>query len=729
LKKKKSLRFPSYIQHDAMDCGAACLKIVVKYYKKTFSLKYLRDKCYATREGVSLFDIGRAAEEIGFRTLALKVGFNDFKNKMPLPAIVHWQLKHFVVVYKITNKKVYISDPAFGLVSHSIAEFKKSWEMYDGMGSILVMETTPEFYAQDDIETPDSLRYFMKYLKPHHKYLAQVIIGMLAGVIIGLLSPFISQAIMDFGIGAGNMQFINTMLVAGVILTFSTMISGFIQGRLMLYVSQRINMNMVSDFLRKTLRLTMSFFERKMVSDLLVRISDQGRIQSFIMNTFLGISMNILLFIVYSILMLYYESNMFFVFMAGSAVYTGWIFLFIKERKKLDNKRFEMSSVNKNNLLELLESVSEIKANNIANRRRWKWEISRFKLYGLSVRNMNLDQTEKTGATFILKLQSVVLIYIAASNVINGEMTLGMMMAAQYILGQLDGPIGGMVGYVHSIQFARLSLKRVNEVILEEEPEKSLSSLKITENKTITIKNLDFYYNPNLNKVLDNINITIPEGKVTAIVGESGSGKTTLAKLLLRFYEPVNGEIEVGGLPLAHIDLHHWRDRCGTVLQDGKLFNETILYNITLKDESEIDKDWLAKSIKMANIDKFISDRPLKLYTPLGANGAGLSQGQKQRLLIARAIYKNPDFIFLDEATNSLDANNEKQISQNLNTLLKGKTAVVIAHRLSTIKNAHNIVVLDNGKVAEQGNHEKLIKGKGKYYSLFLNQMENLKFD
>jgi len=722
----KVLRFPSYIQYDRMDCGPACLKIISKNYKKTFSLKYLRDKCYITREGVSLFDIGRAAEEIGFRTLALKINFDDLQNKMPLPIIVHWRLHHFIVVYKITGKKVYVSDPASGLITYSITEFRESWESANGLGSILVLEPTPDFYHNDSIETPNSLRHFFKYLKPHHKYLAQVMVGMLAGLLISLLSPFISQAIMDFGIGAGNMKFINIMLIAGIIITFSSMISGFIQGRLMLYVSERVNMTMVSDFLRKTLRLTVPFFERKVVSDLLVRIGDLSRIQAFIMDTFLGVAMNILLIIVYSILMLYYEINMFVVFMIGNILYTGWIFLFLKERKKLDNQRFELSSANQNDLLELLESITEIKANNIGHRRRWKWEISRFKIYGLSVKNMNLNQLESTGATFIMKLQGVVISYIAASNVINGKMTLGMMMAAQYILGQLGAPISSMIGYVHSIQFAKLSLKRVNEIILEEEPEKSLSNFKIPESKTIIIKNLDFYYNPNLDKVLDNINLTIPEGKVTAIVGESGSGKTTLVKLLMRFYEPVSGEIEIGGLPLTHIDLYHWRDKCGTVLQDGKLFNDTILYNITLKDEGEVDKNRLANSVKMANIESFVSDRPLKYYTPLGTNGIGLSQGQKQRLLIARAIYKDPDFIFLDEATNSLDANNEKQISQNLNSLIKGKTAIIIAHRLSTIRNADNIVVLDKGKVVEQGTHVELIEKKGKYYNLFVNQLDQI---
>jgi ATP-binding cassette subfamily B protein len=708
-----------------MDCGPACLKMIAKHYGKTLSMKYLRDKCFITREGVSMFDIGQAAENIGLRTLALKLTFEDLRDKMPLPLIAHWKDKHFLVVYKITNKKVYVSDPAAGLLNYTHKEFCDAWYKDANLGAALLIETTPDFDAVLDVETSSSLKYFRRYLKPYHKYLFQVIIGMLVGILIGIMSPFISQSVVDFGITGGNMGFIKTMMVAGIVLAFSSLFSGFIQSRLMLYVSERINMNMVSDFLRKSLKLPISFFERKTISDLLTRIGDQSRIQSFIMSTFLGIFINVLLLIIYTCLMLYYESNMFFVFLIGNLIYTGWIFLFLRRRKKLDNMLFEIRATNQNAMLEILNSVQDIKANGIANSRRWRWELSRFKIYGLDVKNMDLDQIESAGASLILKLQGVVITYIAASNVINGSMTLGMMMAAQYILGQLAGPLGSMIGYVHSYQFAQLSLKRVNEVILDEKPEGSKADNDVPGKKTIKLTDVCFHYNPNFENVLKNITITIPENKITAIVGESGSGKTTLIKLLLRFYDPVSGNIEVGDTQIENIDLDKWRRSCGVVLQDGRLFNETILYNITLQDdEKEIDMDRLKSAVLLANLGDFINDRPLKIYTMLGENGLGLSQGQKQRILIARAIYKNPDFIFLDEATNSLDANNEKIISENLNHIMQGKTAVVIAHRLSTVRNAHNIIVLDKGSVVEQGIHDELIAKKGMYYRLVFNQLE-----
>lgn len=717
--------FPYYIQHDQMDCGATCLKIIAKFYNKSLSLKYLRDLCFVTREGVSLFDIAKAAEAIGFRTLAIKINFEDLKDKMPLPIIIHWKQKHFVVIYKITKSKVYISDPLSGLITYSHKTFRFAWEINNDLGYVLVLETTPEFYSLENLEQKYSFNYFLRYLKPYHQYLIQVLIGMFAGILISVFTPFISQSIVDFGIGSSDLDFVNTMLLAGITLAISSMLASFIQSRLILYVSERINMSMISDFICKMLKLPISFFERKMTSDILIRIVDHERIQAFIMSTLIGVFINVLLIITYSIIMLYYEKNMLLIFSAGTCLYICWILIFLERRKYLDKLFFDAKSKNQNDLLELLDNITEIKATNIANNRRWRWELSRYKIYNLNVQSLNLNQIEEAGATFILQIQGIFLTYVAAKNVINGTMTLGMMMAAQYILGQLNTPIKSMVNYIQTLQLAKVSLQRINEVTVEEKQEIDNGHLLVPENKTLTLHRLDFTYNPHLKNILNNINITIPQGEVTAIVGESGSGKSTLLKLLLRFYTPTTGEIRIGNIPLESIDLSKWRNSCATVLQDGKIFNDTILYNITLKeDENDIDSDQLQRAITLSNIEEFINDRPLKLYTPLGTQGSGISQGQKQRILIARAIYRNPDFIFLDEATNSLDANNEQLISKNLSHILEGKTAVIIAHRLSTIKKAHNIIVLHKGHIVEQGSHLDLIKKKGIYYNLILNQLD-----
>lgn len=723
--RKYRFNFPSYIQHDQMDCGATCLKIIAKHFGKSFSIKFLRDRCYSTREGVSLYNIARAAEMIGLRTLAVKINFEDLKKRVPLPGIIHWNQNHFVVIYKVTNHTVHISDPAAGLVQLSHEEFCEGWQIDKGSGGVLLLETTPDFYSHQDVVPDHSFIHYLKYLKPYHKYLLHVIIGMIATLCIGMIMPFINKSIVDFGIMGANITFIHAMLIAGLVLAFSTLISSFIQNRLMLYVSERINLSMVSDFIRKTLRLPVSFFERKMISDLLTRISDHDRIQSFIMNTFLGVLLNFLLILIYGLVLFYYERNIFFVFLLANIIYTLWIFIFLNRRKKLDNLLFSTRSQNSNSLLEIFENINEIKINNLENRHRWKWEASRFKIYDLRVKNMNIDQIEVSGSSFIINLQTLFITYIAASNVINGSMTLGMMMATQYILGQLSSPINSMISYVHSLQFARISLKRINEILIEEKPEKSLASFASPSSKNIELKNVYFRYHPNLDYALNRVSVNIPEGKVTAIVGESGSGKTTLVKLLLRFYEPTEGNINIGDVALESLGLEYWRDKCGVVMQDGKLFDDTLLYNITLKDdEAEIDKVLLKNAILLANIECIVAERPQGLYTPIGMNGVGLSQGQKQRILIARAIYKNPDFIFLDEATNALDTINEKLISGNLDNLFKNKTALIIAHRLSTVKNAHNIVVLDKGRVVEQGTHLELVSRKGSYYNLISNQLE-----
>jgi len=722
---KNRFSFPFFKQLDSMDCGPASLKIICKHYGKNFSMKYLRDKCHITREGVSLQDISRVSEEIGLRTLPLKMNFEDLRAKIPMPCILHWNYSHFVVLYKITRKKVYISDPQIGLVSYNIEEFNYSWKKNNEKGIVLVLEPSPKFYEQEDVESKNSLSNYFAYLKPHSQLLIQVFAGLAMGVLISLLFPFITQAIVDIGIETQDFSFINILLGATIILTISSVFSTFIQDRMMLYVSDRVNISMVSDFIGKTLKLPITFFERKMTSDILTRINDHSRIQNFIFNSFLKIIIAAFSFVVYAAILIYYEMSLFIIFLLGTILYIGWILLFLKRRRKLDYKYFDSSVLNQHEVIQIADNSVEIKINNLQQKKKWDWEKSRLEIYDLNIKLLNLSQMQNIGTTVINRLKDVFITFFAAKAVINGQMTLGMMLSAQYIIGQMNGPVGQMIGFIQSFQDAKISLERVGEVVHEEQEEKSFEGIemKLPERQSIDIKGVSFKYHPNSPSVLDDVNFSIPQGKVTAIVGESGSGKSTLMKILLRLYQDYEGEIKIGNANFKAINIHKWRDKCGAVLQEGKIFNDTILNNIVLNDQN-IDAEKFYEVVKLANLGSFIDSTPLKMYTQIGQGGNGISGGQRQRILIARALYKNPDFLFFDEATNSLDTRNENVITKNLERVTAGKTSVVIAHRLSTVKSADQIIVMDKGKIAEIGTHSELISRKGKYYELVINQLE-----
>lgn len=716
--------FPFFKQLDLMDCGPACLKIISKYYGKNFSMKYFRDKCNITREGVSLLDISRAAEDVGLRTLSIKITFEDLLLKIPLPCIVHWNYSHFVVVYKIKKNKVYVSDPQIGLVTYTKDDFCRSWKRNNERGMVTILEASPKLYETKDVLTSKSISYYFNYIKNYKGLLGQVLFGMIFGILLSLLFPMISQAIVDIGIGTRDIHFINVLLVAGIILTFSSLLSNVIQSRIMLYVANRINISMVSDFIKKVLKLPIPFFERKMVADILLRIDDHNRVQTFVFDVFLKIAVSGLSFIVYSILMMHYNMDLFLIFLAGTAFYVAWICLFLSRRRKLDFLHFDAAVVNQGEVLGLIDGINEVKINNLQQRKRWKWEESRLDIYNLNLKQLNLMLIQGAGSTTISSITNLFLTITAAKAVISGEMTIGMMLSLQYILGQLSGPVGQLIGIIQSSQDAKISLERINEVIFEEKEEKDFVGIRLPlpEDRSIELKNVSFKYSPNGVNVLKNINLLIPRGKLTAIVGESGSGKSSLMKLLLRFYEPTEGAIVLGDTDYTHIDIGEWRENCGTVLQDGKLFSGTILENIALK-EDDVDLEKLHYAIKSANLEKFISGQPLKHYAYIGQGGVGVSGGEKQRILIARALYKDPAFLFLDEPTNALDSNNEKEISENIIQFTKGRTTIIIAHRLSTIMAADQIIVLDKGAVVELGTHEILYNNKQNYHNLIKNQM------
>jgi len=724
--------FQHYMQLDAMDCGPTCLRMIAKHYGKAYSLQNLRDKCYYTREGVSLLGISDAAEAIGFRTMGVKVNFEQLIDEAPMPCIVHWKQVHFVVVYKITKDLVYVADPAHGLVKYKIDEFKKYWLSTkvegEDKGIALLLELTPDFYSIADENKADKtkLKFIFNYLKPHKKFIIQLFIGLLLGSMLQLIFPFLTQSVVDYGISNQNISFIYLVLIAQMVLFVSRTFVDFIRSWILLHISTRINISIISDFLIKLMKLPIGFFDTKMIGDLMQRIGDHTRIENFLTSSTLNILFSFVTLIIFSIVLAIYNIYIFLIFFFASIVYVLWIVIFLKKRRDLDFKRFAQMADNQSNLYQLITGMQEIKLNNCEKQKRWEWENIQAKLFKVSIKSLSLTQYQQAGAAFINETKNIVISFFAAKAVITGDMTLGMMLSVQYIIGQLNSPIEQLIVFIQSAQDAKISLERLGE-IHNKKDEENPDDAKITifpENKSISINNLSFQYEgPHSELVLQDLNLRVPESKITAIVGTSGSGKTTLVKLMLGFYPATKGEINIGDLALPNFSQKMWRDKCGAVMQDGFIFSDTIAKNIAVSDEI-VDKERLLHAVKVANIQDFIESLALGYNTKIGQEGHGISQGQKQRILIARAVYKNPEYIFFDEATNALDANNELVIMKNLDEFFKGKTVIVVAHRLSTVKNADQIVVLERGKIIELGTHIELTNKKGAYYELVKNQLE-----
>lgn len=724
--------FPFSKQLDRMDCGPTCLRMIARHYGKSYPIQYLREKCFITREGSSLLGISDAAESIGFRTLSIKVNYEKLDDDVPLPCIVHWNQNHFVVVYKINRNKVYVADPAHGLLKYKKEEFLKSWLSVESNGRqegvALVLEPSPDFYHADEGVTQDrtKMSFLLTYLKPYKKFFVQIFLSMLIGSLLGLIFPFLTQAIVDFGINNQNIGFVYTILIAQLMLFTGRTAVEFIRSWIFLHIGTRINVTIISDFLIKLMKLPMPFFDTKMIGDLLQRIGDHTRIQQFLTSTTINSLFAIINLLIFGLVLALYSSYIFGVFFIASVLSTSWILVFMKKRKEIDYKRFNQLSQNQSQLIQLITGMQEIKLNGAEKQKRWNWENVQAKLFKISVSSLTLDQTQQAGMLFINETKNIFISFLAAKEVIDGNMTLGMMMAVQYIIGQLNAPIGQLIGFVQTAQDAKISLERMGEIHNkknEEDPETAgLNALPTA--RTISVNNLSFQYEgPHSEFVLKDISLAVPEGKVTAIVGTSGSGKTTLMKLFLKFYEPVQGNIFLGGIDLQKISARLWRQKCGVVIQDGFIFSDTIANNIALGHE-RIDRQRVEEAAHIANIDDFIETLPLGYNTKIGSEGHGLSQGQRQRILIARAVYKNPEFIFFDEATSALDANNERTIIDNLQKFFQGKTVVVIAHRLSTVKNADQIIVLEKGRLIESGSHSELADIRGAYFHLVKNQLE-----
>lgn len=722
------INFKYFKQHDSMDCGPTCLRMVAKHYGKNISLQKIRTLCEISREGVSLLGISDAAEKIGFRSLGAKLTLEQLKASQ-LPCIIHWLQNHFVVLYKIKNNRFYIADPAEGLISYSEEEFTQNWsiakEIYGGI--TLLISPTPQFFKEElEEDNKISWSFLLHYLLAYRKLIIQLLIGLSVGSLLQLVIPFLTQSVVDIGINTRNISFLYLVLIAQLLLSIGSTSVDFIRSWILLHVSTRINISILTDFLIKLMNLPMSFFDTRMTGDIMQRMGDQKRIETFLTGSTLNILFSLFNLIVFTVILAHFNVLIFFIFAISSVVYAGWILLFLRTRRNLDYKRFEISSQNQSSMIQLINGMQEIKLNNCEKQKRWDWERIQARLFKFNIKSLALNQSQQTGAILINQIKNILIIFISAQAVIQNQMTLGAMMAVQYIVGQLNSPIEQFLGFIQSYQDAKISLERLNEVhgLEDEESSTKIWNYTLPTNKSINIQRLTFRYAGAGNEpVLKNIDLYIPEGKTTAIVGMSGSGKTTILKLLLRFYEPEYGNIYIGDVDINQISYKTWRNQCGTVMQDGFIFSDTIANNIAVGDEYP-DMIKLRQAARVANIEEFIESLPLSYNTKIGSEGSGISQGQRQRILIARAVYKDPKYIFFDEATNSLDANNEKIIMNNMRQFFEGRTVVVVAHRLSTVSNADNIIVLHKGKIIEQGTHEELTSLRGEYYGLVKNQLE-----
>lgn len=729
------MRFKVTRQKDSMQCGIACLSSICLHYGKKYSLTFLDELCHSTSEGISLKAIADGANKLG---LDARTGLvtKDYFNKSNMPCILHWNQKHFVVLYKTSKskKQFYIADPGKGLVKYKEQDFCRHWICTQSNGEekgiAMFLSPTENFSKilyQDDNKEKRSFSFLAKYIKRYHGNFLQIILGLLLGCILQLIMPFLTQSIVDVGIAHKNINFIWLILIGELVIVTARTLTDFIRRWLLLHISMRINVSLISDFFIKLLKLPMSFFDTKLMGDLMQRMNDHKRIQSFLTSQILSTIFSMLSFVVFSIVLLIYNKLIFVVFLVGSVLYGIWIAIFLEKRKGLDYQIFELQAINQNKTYQFITTMQEIKLQDCEQRRRWEWEDVQVDLFNVQMKSLKLQQTQEAGSIFINEFKNIIVTVMAAASVIEGNITLGTMLAIQYIVGQLNSPLEQLMSFMYSLQDVKISLERINEIHGRKNEDASEDKLLVFNNTgelSINLYNVDFKYNPHVeDNTLSDISFSIPDGKVTAIVGASGSGKTTLIKLILGFYQVQDGKILIAGENIDKYNLKWWRRQCGVVMQDGVIFSESIARNIAV-DDNEIDEERLLRASEIANIKDFILSLPLKYNTKIGRDGVGLSQGQKQRILIARAVYKNPQFIFLDEATNALDAKNERAIVENLNEFYKGRTVVVVAHRLSTVKNADQIVVLDAGKVVEVGDHNSLIAKQGTYYNLVKDQLE-----
>lgn len=730
--------FPHYIQLDSMDCGPACLRMIAKYYGKSYTQQTLRERCFITHEGVSMLGISDAAESVGFQTRGVKITFNQLTDDAQLPCILHWNKRHFIVCYKIKKQKngnvrIYVSDPAATQnIVYSKEEFLNGWlskkENSQDIGFALIIKPGINFNNIQDEKNINklNLNFFLGYLLPYKKPFLQLLLSMIVGSGLQMIFPFLTQSLVDVGISGSNLNFVTLILITQLLLFISQLFVSFIRSWIMLNINTRIDISLISDFLMKLMKLPLNYFDTKKTGDIMQRMGDHGRIKSFLMGSSINIIFSGVNFILFAAILGYYNFQILEIFFFGNILYVIWVLWLMRYRRILDTKRFAQSSDEQSKIIQLIQGMQEIKLNNCEKQKRWEWEQIQVKLFKISIKGLTIGQIQQVGSVFFTQSTSIIVSFIAAKSVIQGHMTLGMMMSLTYIIGQVSAPINDFIGFAQAYQDAKISLERLNEIHQQKDEDADIKGKLnyLPDNKNININNVYFSYSgAERDYAIDGITLYVPCNKVTAIVGASGSGKTSLIKLLQGFYVPNKGSIKIGETNISMINPHLWRSKTGSVMQESYIFSDTIANNISIST-GEVDLERLEKAVKMANIKDFINSLPLGFETKIGMEGCGISQGQKQRILIARAIYKDPEYIFLDEATNSLDANNEKVIMDNLHDFYKGRTVIIVAHRLSTVRDADNIVVMEKGRIIEQGTHEQLTYKHGAYYTLVKNQLE-----